>query len=139
MKEAPPAAAEEDDWLPILLDESKLLTKESIKELWDCVPNRFRYDYDLRKMFSTDTNGTSLITFYSKLRNQQPSLIIIRDENQYIFGGFASMSWEFNPVFYGTGESFVFALKPEFHAYKWTKSNNMFMYAQRDGIAMGGG
>lgn len=135
----PPAAAEEDDWLPILLDESKLLTKESVKELWDCVPNRYRYDYDLRKLFSTDTNGTSLITFFSKMRNQQPSLIIIRDENQYIFGGFASAPWETNPVFYGTGECFVFALKPEFNVYKWTKSNNMFMYAQRDGIAMGGG
>jgi hypothetical protein len=56
-----------------------------------------------------------------------------------VFGGYASEPWAAHPNFFGTGECFLFTLKPQFNAYKWTKANNLFMYAQRDGIAMGGG
>jgi len=42
-------------------------------------------------------------------------------------------------IFFGTGECFVFSLKPHFACYKWTHANDLFMVARRDFIGMGGG
>jgi hypothetical protein len=30
-----------------------------------------------------------------------PSLIVVKDKDGFIFGGFASQGWELNPKFYG--------------------------------------
>jgi len=41
--------------------------------------------------------------------------------------------------FFGTGECFVFSLKPKFACYKWTRANDYFMVATKEYIGMGGG
>lgn len=56
-----------------------------------------------------------------------------------IFGGFASQSWSIQSRYYGTGESFLFTLKPKSQIYKWTKKNSFFMYSTSSFISFGGG
>eukprot|EP01121_Diplochlamys_sp_Union-15-3_P020461 TRINITY_DN7993_c0_g1_i1.p1 TRINITY_DN7993_c0_g1~~TRINITY_DN7993_c0_g1_i1.p1 ORF type:complete len:161 (-),score=3.58 TRINITY_DN7993_c0_g1_i1:36-518(-) len=102
------------------------------------LPARFRY-MDLERLFSTSTDGTSLYTFYKKLEDVEPTLILIKDMDDYVFGGFCTQAWEVRPDFYGTGESFLFSLKPVFAVYRWTSANTYFMHSTHRCIAMGGG
>jgi WD40 repeat protein len=131
-------SSEDEDEIPNPLDKSNLLTRSNLLLLREYFPNRYR-SMDWKRIFCTETHGTSLITFYGRVRDKSPTLLLIKDDDGYVFGGYASEPWIPQPHFFGTGECFLFTLKPQFNAYKWTKANNLFMYAQRDGIAMGGG
>jgi hypothetical protein len=76
-------------------------------------------------MFLNDIKNF-LIFFFIYLKNQ-------------IFGGFNSVSWSMEPHYYGSGETFLFSLKPAAKLYRWTGANNNFICSRRDFIAMGGG
>jgi len=47
---------------------------------------------------------------HRKIKNNDELLIIIEDENNKIFGGLVTHSFDFRKNFYGTGESFLFKL-----------------------------
>jgi hypothetical protein len=57
----------------------------------------------------------------------------------FVFGGFASESWESRKGFYGTGESLLFTLFPTHNVYPWSGLNDYFMFSRDDQIAMGSG
>ena len=40
--------------------------------------------------------------------------------------------------YYGSGESFVMRIHPEFHVYRWTHDNSFFTLANPDHLAFGG-
>ncbi len=46
-----------------------------------------------------------------------PSLLVIRDTNGFVFGGYASVPWEEKNDFYGNSDCFLFALFPSFNVY----------------------
>jgi hypothetical protein len=50
--------------------------------------------------------------------------MIIKDEAHATFGAFCSSPWEPHPTFFGTGESFVFTVRPEFGVYRWQPGLN---------------
>jgi hypothetical protein len=60
---------------------------------------------------------------------------------QQVFGGFNSVGWECltKKGYYGTGECFVFSIKPKMAFYKWTEANDYFVSSTKDFIGMGGG
>ena len=41
--------------------------------------------------------------------------------------------------FFGSGESFVASIRPDFAVYRWTRQNNLFLLARPDCLAFGGG
>ena len=49
------------------------------------------YDWTLR--YSTEQHGCSLRTAYSRLAERGGSLLIVRDVQGHVFGGFASEPW----------------------------------------------
>jgi hypothetical protein len=55
---------------------------------------------DLPLLFSTQRDGYSLSTLYSRARGNGATLLVVLDESQSVFGGFASRDWsgaEFGP------------------------------------------
>lgn len=54
-----------------------------------------------RLLFSTQLHGQSFSQLCSHITNQGPSLVVLEDRDGYIFGGFASCSWEVKPQFQG--------------------------------------
>lgn len=56
-----------------------------------------------------------------------------------MFGGYGTEEWLLNGQFTGTGECFVFALKPKVACYRWTGANEFFQIATREHFGMGGG
>ena len=119
--------------------------------LWSLIPNRLA-DFQPERIYSSNIHGRRLRTLYDHVEYHKYCLIIIRNEHQQIFGGFCSgqlanrtkiRSW------FGTGESFLFTLKPERQVFKWvgnqtsnkgsTKAHeDYFIYADDERLQMGG-
>jgi hypothetical protein len=70
-----------------------------------------------------------------------PSLLVIRDSDQHIFGVFSNVGWRKQTKdFYGTPECFVFKLFPQISFYHTSRvaSNNHFIFSHPTGIGIGG-
>jgi len=59
-----------------------------------------------------------------------------------VFGAYVTDAWQQvnkNKSHYGSGETFLFKVRPDFKVYKWAKTNDYFMLSGPDFIAVGGG
>ncbi|KAG0255989.1 hypothetical protein BG011_004825 [Mortierella polycephala] len=82
----------------------------------------------LRLLFSSKTSGASFSTLLQKTMYQGPTLVVMKDEDGYIFGAYADQDWEQGPKFYGTDRSFLFTIRPNFRIYRPSRVNNNFQY-----------
>ncbi|KAG0040164.1 hypothetical protein BGZ82_004823 [Podila clonocystis] len=82
----------------------------------------------LKLLFSSKTSGASFSTLLQKVTYQGPTLVIMKDEDGYIFGAYADQDWEQGPKFYGTDRSFLFTIRPTFRIYRPTRVNSNFQY-----------
>jgi len=124
---------------------------------------------DLPLLFSSQRDGYSLGTLYSRARGAGPTLLVVLDESQSVFGGFASRDWSGHDYgttathsvasyargsvgympsphrgrtsdsWFGSGDAFLFSLRPNFAVHRWTRSNNEFQLAKENCLAFGGG
>jgi len=129
---------EDPDDLPQLLGEGSTLTQDMVWALRGSLPFRYKY-HDWKLLFSTSVHGTSLLTFYKHLDRKAPTILVIRDTDGHLFGGFSSQPWHISKTFFGTGESFLFSLMPNFAVYTWTGADDYYCIGNRDFLAMGGG
>ncbi|KAF9574071.1 hypothetical protein EC968_007463 [Mortierella alpina] len=82
----------------------------------------------LRLLFSSRTSGASFSTLLQKITYQGPTLVVMKDEDGYIFGAYADQDWEQGPKFYGTDRSFLFTIRPKFRIYRPSKLNSNYQY-----------
>lgn len=54
-----------------------------------------------RLLFCNSLNGDSFSQLVGHIINKGPSIIIVKDKDGYIFGGYSSQGWELGPKFYG--------------------------------------
>jgi len=73
------------------------------------------------------------------MQEDSPVMLLVQDTNSRVFGALVSCSLHTSDSFYGTGQSFLFTLKPEFNVYKWTGENLFFVKGNHDGIWIGAG
>ena len=96
-------------------------------------------------LFTTAEHGCSIKTVLSRAHGRGPTVLIVRDRRDHVFGAFAAESWrrEPSPSFYGTGEGFLFSTWPEesegFRAWQWTGVNRHCQAAAVDFLAFGSG
>jgi len=124
--------------LPQLRPPSVLLNDHLVQQIAVNLPSRFRY-CDWTLLYGTREHGISLNTLYSRCKDQGASILVVEDNKANVFGGFVSDSWRVEPHYYGTGESFLFSLKPNVNFFHWTGKNNFIMCSRRDFISIGGG
>ncbi|CAI9570765.1 unnamed protein product [Staurois parvus] len=97
-----------------------------------------------RLLFSTQIHGESFSQLCGHLVDQGPSLLVLRDSDGFIFGGFASQSWEVKPKFQGDSRCFLFSVSPHLDIYIYTGYNDHYMYLNHgqqtmpNGLGMGG-
>ncbi|XP_040185290.1 MTOR-associated protein MEAK7 [Rana temporaria] len=97
-----------------------------------------------RLLFSTQIHGESFSKLCGQLVDQGPSLLVLRDSDGSIFGGFASQSWEVKPQFKGDSRCFLFTVSPNLNIYTYTGYNDHYMYLNHgqqtmpNGLGMGG-
>jgi hypothetical protein len=129
---------------PILVGESKILKKEDIKFLCNDLPSEeFSKKWNL--LYSSTKHGKSFNRFCFHIVNKGSTIILIRDEEGYIFGGFCEESWKPKyPKFYGSPRSFLFQLYPIKKIWKSTGINDHYQYLNHstetlfNGVGQGG-
>lgn len=63
------------------------------------IPNEFSKEW--RFLFSSNILGESFSTMLGKIIDKGPTLIIVEDEDNHVFGGFAPQSWALGSQFIG--------------------------------------
>ncbi|CAE1331350.1 unnamed protein product [Acanthosepion pharaonis] len=79
-------------------------------------------------LFCSNVDGFSFQRLIFFVENKGPTVIIIKDSEKHVFGGFASHRWNASANFIGDEECFLFTLSPEFNIYLPTGYNKNFMY-----------
>ncbi|KRT86751.1 hypothetical protein AMK59_2469 [Oryctes borbonicus] len=124
--------------------------------LWSWLPVRITM-YQPILLYTTEEHGCSLTTFYVRVEQHEPTLLMIKTCNNEVFGAYCSSRWgERNlkddrgnrQAYFGTGETFLFSLYPERAKYPWVgmetdrnveHSAELFMAADAKMITIGGG
>uniref|UniRef100_A0A0K8STK2 TBC1 domain family member 24 n=2 Tax=Lygus hesperus TaxID=30085 RepID=A0A0K8STK2_LYGHE len=136
---------------------SHTLTIRELFTLWSWLPVRITM-YQPILLYTTEEHGCSLQTFYVRVEQHEPTLLLIKTNNNEVFGAYCSSRWiERNQkdergnrvAYFGTGETFLFSLYPERAKYSWVgvdeskshvkHSAELFMAADAKMITVGGG
>jgi len=121
-----------------LLSNSSIFTDDCQKKLHKFLPASFRLK-NLQLIFTTSRDGTSMRTLLNRAEGFTHTLLVIKDSQSFVFGGFCTEEWHLDEVFYGTGETFLFSLSPKVNAYKWTHKNDYFQFCDLTSLCMGSG
>ncbi|KAH8282125.1 hypothetical protein KR054_005703 [Drosophila jambulina] len=106
------------------------------------LPREHRHKW--RFLFSSKINGESFSTMLGKVMDKGPTLFFIEDEDQYIFGGYASESWSLKPQFGGDDSSLLYTLSPAMRCFTASGYNDHYQYlnlnqqTMPNGLGMGG-
>ncbi|XP_060518471.1 GTPase-activating protein skywalker isoform X5 [Cylas formicarius] len=135
---------------------SEEVYNEMLLTLWSWLPVRITM-YQPILLYTTEEHGCSLTTFYVRVEQHEPTLLMIKTCNNEVFGAYCSSRWcERNQkddrgnrqAYFGTGETFLFSLYPERAKYPWvgmdgdrnvTHGAELFMAADSKMITIGGG
>ncbi|KAI9920601.1 hypothetical protein PsorP6_001919 [Peronosclerospora sorghi] len=123
---------------PLLGHQSAFLTEKHMRFLWKKLPAYLKCN-QMELIFTTRMHGWNFLSFFSRLENKGPTILVVEDEHENIFGAFCSASWKRSQMFFGNGRTFVFTLCPIMKVYTWSGIDSSFMYTQRDSIFVGGG
>ncbi|KAI4378654.1 hypothetical protein MLD38_016105 [Melastoma candidum] len=75
-------------------------------------------------LYHSSFSGLSFSTFLGNITNiQGPTVLVIKDREGHIFGGYASQPWERHGDFYGDMKSFLFQLYPRASIFRPTGAN----------------
>lgn len=124
-----------------------LLTEERLQDLHDHLPLATRLASRWKLIYCPAVHGVSLKAFFRQCQNWPgETLMLARDHNDVVFGGFASHTWRpsYQDVHFGAPECFVFTYgRPEeareLAVYPWAGGDMHFMFADSTGFGMGGG
>ncbi|XP_072950834.1 uncharacterized protein [Typha angustifolia] len=98
-------------------------------------------------LYHSALNGLSFNTFFGNISSDDgATVLIIKDTEGFIYGGYASQQWERHNDFYGDMRSFLFQLCPKASIFRPTgANNNLQWYAMNfssanipNGIGFGG-
>ena len=151
-----------------LSEPSAIFSEDAARRLQSALPARLRLR-DWKMAYSSKRDGISLRSLYRAASREAAengssaeSLLFVRDGRGNAFGAFATEPWRVHQRYYGTGESFVFALDDETSsaasvasdgtrageekrkekgvvAFRWSQRNDYFMFGRADCAAVGGG
>ncbi|KAF7651794.1 hypothetical protein LDENG_00105220 [Lucifuga dentata] len=111
---------------------SSVVTGTEMRVVWAWIPERFALFSPIR-LFSTAKHGRSLASFYAHVEGHEPAVLIIKTVDEEVFGAFLSTDMserrkhnsEEELTYSGTGECFVFMLRPSMERYQQAMVNIM--------------
>jgi len=122
---------------------SRLISPEDLFIIDLTIPS-FHLTEQWNQLYDDSTSGQNWTVFSNCIEDQGSTIVIVKDKNNHVFGGFASNEWERRPKFYGDNRSFLFTLRPEINIYKATTINDHYQYFNDqshtlpNGLGMGG-
>jgi hypothetical protein len=137
------------DILPNFLDNqhSEILSQADIRFIYANLPPLLAIQQSLKLIYSIAVHGANINTFYDRMVESGPTIMILQDSKGSKFGCFCLEEWRPRHTYYGSAASFVFILSPNHACYRYNDNHNAnslshgqyFMLAKNDFIAMGGG
>uniref|UniRef100_A0A668ANU3 TBC1 domain family member 24 n=1 Tax=Myripristis murdjan TaxID=586833 RepID=A0A668ANU3_9TELE len=110
---------------------SSVVTRTEMRVVWAWIPERFALFSPIR-LFSTTEHNRSLDSFYSHVEGHEPTVLILKTVDEEVCGAFLSTDVierrkhdSEGLTYFGTGESFVFTLRPSMERYQQTMVNIM--------------
>ncbi|XP_071429979.1 TBC1 domain family member 24-like [Pithys albifrons albifrons] len=103
---------------------SSIVTAQEMRIVWSWIPERFSLFPPLL-LFSTSQDGCSLQRFYTCCEGSEPTVLLIKTTEGEVCGAFLSSDWSerkksgATSAFFGTGECFVFTVRPEPERFEW--------------------
>ncbi|CAF0876348.1 unnamed protein product [Adineta ricciae] len=97
--------------------------------LWSFIPSRLT-EFQPERIYSSNIHGRRLRTLYDHVEFYEHCFIIIRNELEEIFGVFCSSALSSRSkarLWFGTGETFLFTLKPKRQVFKWVGYQKLTM------------
>lgn len=97
---------------------------------------------ELELVYQNSVHGNSLATLYSCVGDRSPLIILIEDAHRHLFGCFLTTplkSQKKLSSFTGTGEAFLFTLRPECEAFRWSGVNGYYVATSSESICIGCG
>ncbi|EFA83014.1 hypothetical protein PPL_03796 [Heterostelium album PN500] len=125
-------------FIPKLFGVSTFITPDETLQVIPDLPVLYRLS-DWVLLYKTERDGISMKTMYAKTYSQGACIILLKDFNNNVFGGFISESIKVSKSFYGSGECFLMKFKPTYKSYKWTRENRCFVLTEDNYISMGAG
>jgi hypothetical protein len=117
---------------------TSILSKDLIEKIVQDLPTRYGI-CDWCLLYSSNRDGYSLKSCVEAARKREPALFVVRDSKNALFGAFLSEPLEKRDGYYGTGETFLIKMLPEYCIYKATGLNAEFICCEKDFMALGGG
>lgn len=128
--------------LPHLSRPSSFMTDDNWASLWSWIPARYRL-LDLHLAFTTAEHGRHLATLYERCSGREPLLLLVETMAGSIVGVYISkaLTTSHGPRFYGSGETFIFSLKPRIARHPWRVASGSlaFICATEAFLAFGEG
>jgi len=123
---------------PKIVHQSCIVDETDFEILYSYLPDRFAIR-DPVLLFSSAVDGRSLTTLLTKVESHHPTLLLVKCSEGAVFGAFLTAHWKLDTTqFNGTGESFLFSLKPTEDSYKWKTGRPLYCLmlenAERDSI-----
>lgn len=94
-----------------MIDDSAILDSDMLQSLWGYLPPKLRFfRRAVELVYNPSRDGISLQSLVRKFENGMfvESLVLIRDSDGFLFGGFGSDPWTIANSYYGQADSFVF-------------------------------
>ncbi|EFJ52534.1 hypothetical protein VOLCADRAFT_116007 [Volvox carteri f. nagariensis] len=119
--------------LPVLLQLGKAAAGSTLLQpVWTWVlasrlPPAQRVEW--RLLFTSQRDGKSFSTFFGRLSAAPgPTLLLLRDAEGALLGGYASQPWAKSGIYYGDVSSFIFSLLPILQVFPATGVNDNFQW-----------
>ncbi|XP_043239470.1 oxidation resistance protein 1-like isoform X1 [Amphibalanus amphitrite] len=126
-------------FLPELVGNTELLTDEARLCLQRHLPARVE-GHPWQLVYSASEHGFSLKSLYRQaVEFDCPMLMVVKDASDSVFGAVCTDPIRFGKHYYGTGESFLFTLRPQFRVYRWSGENQYFARGSTDCLEFGSG
>ncbi|KAG9468234.1 TBC1 domain family member 24-like [Eleutherodactylus coqui] len=104
---------------------SEIVTAHEMRVVWSWIPERYAL-YPPVLLFSTLEHGYSLQRFYTHCEGTEPTILLIKTTTSKVCGAYLSTDWNERKKycgqvcsFFGTGECFVFSIRPDMERYEW--------------------
>ncbi|XP_072492303.1 MTOR-associated protein MEAK7 isoform X2 [Notamacropus eugenii] len=106
------------------------------------LPTKLQHTWKL--IFSSQIHGYNFAKLCGNIVDKGPCLLVVKDRDGYVFGGFSSHSWAVKGQFQGDSRSFLFTISPSIAVYTYSGYNDHYMYLNHgqqtipNGLGMGG-